>query len=167
MSDPSELAGLRDKYAHMKRLRDEGPTPAHRDALRALAASWPGSLAEIDRIPPAVLAHRLDTLERILDGRERELPTWARGWILAHRGLRGALAVKAWLRGRRVVDDHVSSAFAHALDALPVEAAAFRDRLQEIASPPNGRLVDVVFEDVARELGIDPRAVRTLLMPRA
>ncbi len=82
-------------------------------------------------------------------------------WILAHRRLRGALAIKAWLRGRR--DVPANEPLPH---DLPSEAREYASRVDEIARPPNGRLTELVFADVARELSLPVEHMRALLMPR-
>ncbi len=182
MPSRAELEELREKYLAIRALRrareqDLVVSRAHappRDELRALSRRFPGALAELDRLPPEILDARIASLDRAIDRAieighdEAEIAPWARGWLHVHRALRGALAVKAWLRGRRHVDDDVRRALVEALPTLPCpdDARAWIDRLDEIADPPRGRLVDVVFADAARALGVDPREVRELLMPR-
>lgn len=163
MSD-LELRALREKYEVMRTLREQhardvaaGIDPiAPRAQLRELSRRWPGALAEIDRIPPEVLHQRIAVLdETIASGSEP--PLWARAWILTHSRLRGALAIKFELRGGRTLDpDHV----------FPDEAAPYLDRIAEIERPPNGRIVELVYADVAKLLAIDPSTMRDLLMPR-
>jgi hypothetical protein len=175
-----ELAALRSKYREMQRLRsaqdadvaagrDHAPS---RDELRALAREFPGALAEIDRIPPTVLARRAHELDALLAHDPlppaASWPVWIRGWLGVHRGLRGALAIKAWLAGRRVIDADTERALAQAMPQLSFadEARDWLDALPDVAAPPRGRLVDLVFDRVARELAIDVPRLRALLMPR-
>jgi len=174
-----ELVALREKYEEMRRLRVESdadaslgrPHHAPRERLKALSLRFPAALAEIDRIAFELLEERLAILNALLE-RDAcsfdELPAWVRGWILVHRGLRGALAIKAWLCGVRTVDAELLARFDAALPTMRFseDAAAFRDRLAEVASPPDGRLVDVIFDDASRALGTDRVALRALLMPR-
>ncbi len=153
----SELRELLDKYLTMRALRAERAfTTPSRTVLRAVSQRWPGVLAEIDRIAPELLEERIATLTAALEC-DAEPPLWARAWILTHARLRGALAIKFRLRGGRPLGDPTT---------LPPDAAPYLDRIGEIASPPNGRLVELVYADVARELGLDPAEMRTLLMPR-
>jgi hypothetical protein len=162
MSERDEVAQLLEKYRSMRALREDRAEPS-REVLRELARRFPGALAEIDRIAPALLAERIAQLEALLDRpRIEELPDWVRAWLLTHAALRGALAVKAWLRGKRVIDEATRAAFARDFP----DDRAWGARLQEIAEPPGGRLVALVYEDVARALGIAAADVRTLLMPR-
>ena len=178
--DREELAALREKYREMQRLRSAQDvdvaagrkyTPS-RDELRALARAFPGALAEIDRIPPSLLARRQQELDALLDREplpaRAAWPTWVRGWLGVHRGLRGALSIKAWLAGRREIDAATRAALEEALPSLPFaeEARAWLDALPDVASPPAGRLVDLVFSRVARDLAIEANGLRALLMPR-
>ena len=161
------LARLREKYLRMKALRAATGEP-DRAVLQALAREFPGALAEIDRIPPEVLEARLATLDRLIK-RDGEPPAWARGWLLAHPMLRGALLAKAWLGGRRSVDATTRAELSREVPTMPwpEDVRPWLERLDEVADPPLGRLVDVVFRDVASALGLpDADAVRALLMPR-
>ena len=172
-----DLVALREKYAEMHRLRVESSEDAaagrahhpSRDRLKALSHRFPGALAEIDRISMNLLEERLAALDSLLSAPSPDdLPPWVRGWILVHRGLRGALGVKAWLAGARAVDAGMLGRFDAALPTLPFpeDARPWRERLAEVASPPNGRLVDVVFDDSAYALCTDRVTLRALLMPR-
>lgn len=163
------LEQLREKYLRMRGLRGERFRPERdRRALRALAREFPGALAELDRLPPEVLEGRIATLDALID-HGGEPPPWARGWLLAHPALRGALIVKAWLAGRRVVDETMRDELTRTLGEVrnAEDAMVWLDRLGELADPPNGKLVDVVFRDVAAALSLpDAESVRQLLMPR-
>lgn len=173
-----ELADLATKYASMLRLRraqdvDVEAGREHRpvrDDLRALSSRYPGALAEIDRLPLGVLESRLAEVEALRDRDDASvdaLPTWVRGWIGVHRGLRGALAIKEWLRGRRTLDADTRAALDAALAAMrhADEARAWADAFDVIAAPPRGRLVDVVLDRVARELALERETLRALLWP--
>lgn len=164
------LARLREKYRQMRALRAASGDP-EREALRALAREFPGALAEIDRLPPEVLEARIEALDRLCEVpvAANAQPAWVRGWLLAHPALRGALLAKAWLGGRRTADAATRAAFAAEVPTLPYpeDARPWIARLDELACPPDGRLVDLVFRDVARALDLDGvDAVRALLMPR-
>ncbi|MGZ3423241.1 MAG: hypothetical protein ACXVEF_24345 [Polyangiales bacterium] len=164
MTSRDEVAGLLEKYQTMRALRSSPGEPP-RDVLRDLAQRFPGALAEIDRIAPSLLDERIAQLQSILERpRIEHLPDWVRGWLLTHARLRGALAIKAWLAGKRVIDDATRAQFS--LEIFGEEALAWSTRLELIADPPGGRIVTLVYEEVGRTLGIPPTDVRTLLMPR-
>lgn len=146
----SDLEDLREKYLRMRDMRARATAP--RDELRAFSQRWPGGLAEIDRIAPDVLDHRIAALDRAME--TGDAPLWARAWILTHRRLRGALAIKAWLAGIVREAD------------FPAEAELYRGRVDEIKTPLNGRIMDLVLRDVALELSLDESTMRDLLMPR-
>jgi hypothetical protein len=151
----NDLIDLREKYLLMRGLRaSKAHREPEREELRAISRRWPGALAEIDRLAPDVLERRIRELDVAIAGGEP--PLWARAWILAHRRLRGALAIKMWLAKRREGD----------LASLPSEAGLYLDRIEEIARPPNGRISELVFGDVARELSLPASEMRALLMPR-
>lgn len=166
----SPLEELREKYLTMRGLRETNdravaagvPYRPTRDELRTFSQRWPGALAEIDRIAPTLLHQRIAELDAAIAGGEP--PIWARAWILAHARLRGALAIKMWLRGRRTIDDDLLRDFAST--RFPPESELYRARLGEIASPPKGRISELVLIDVAGELSLDPATMRALLMPR-
>lgn len=169
---------LGEKYDVLLRLREEQRTDhdAGRDhhpdrrELKDVSTRWPGALSEIDRLPMETLNERRDEIASML-AREvvsfDALPMWMRAWIAVHRGLRGALAVKVWLRGKRAVDDETRAGFAAALATLKnaEEAALWRDALDAIAAPPRGRLVDLVLQRAADELGSDAETLRRMLWP--
>lgn len=164
MSDLNHLRELRLKYLTMRAMRT-ATTIAPRDELRAFSQRWPGALAEIDRIPMTLIEQRIAELDRAIEGSSREPPPmWARAWILTHRRLRGALAIKLWLKGRRTLDDDETRLLAQA--QFPPESELYRARLDEVASPPEGRVMELVLRDVAAELGLESHTMLALLMPR-
>jgi len=148
-----DLIDLREKYVRLRELRaskaDRPPTKAE---LRAVADRWPGALAEIDRLADSTLLDRIAALDAAIAG--GDTPLWARAWVLAHRRLRGALAIKAKLAGLRSEGE------------LPEESGLYASRVEEIRRPPNGKLTDLVFADVARDLGLPAETMRALLLPR-
>ena len=175
----ADLLSLVIKYKRMRALRqahdaDVGSGRAHRPErreLQELSRRYPGVLAETDRIAPELLDARLAELEalRATPGIEGlVLPAWIRGWLGVHRGLRGALALKGWLAGRRVVDASMREVLGRELAALrhADDARVWLADLALIADPPRGRLVDVVFDRVAEELGMERVGLRQMLMPR-
>ena len=177
---PSALAALATKYREMKKLREaqdvdvaNGRTHAPiRDELRALSREFPGALAEIDRVSLSLIEARLAELEALCDRAPPPsgdaLPRWVRAMIGVHRGLRGALSIKAWLAGRRVVDEAMIDALREALPSLAFsdDARIWIEDLPAIADPPRGRVVDLIFDRVAAELGTDRVTLRAELMPR-
>jgi hypothetical protein len=88
---------------------------------------------------------------------------------LFHDLARGALAAKRWLGKRRVVDAAVLDAFAREASTLPSanEIEAWRADLASIASPPRGRVMDLVFARLATELGTSVAGARTLVFGAA
>jgi hypothetical protein len=175
--DRAALLDLREKYRHLIALRQEKarddaaglPHRPSREALRSVAHRWPGALAELDRCAFALLRERLSTLDALLSDRaEQDAPAWVEGWIVAHRALRGLLTLKGLLRGIRVVDPEIRARIEEQIEATPfaADARGWLARLDAVASPPGGRLLGLVDEEVGRDLGIDPRSVRDLLMPR-
>jgi hypothetical protein len=172
--EPAELVALARKYATMRALRRAAPGTVTRATLQAFAHEFPGALAETDRIGDALLQARLDESATLaahasdapgpIDA--QTLPTWAHAWILVHRALRGALAIKRRLRGARTIDDPTRATLRAAIerDADPAERA-WLDRLDEIASPRDGRLLDQILADVTHALALDAD-LRELLMPR-
>lgn len=156
----NDLIDLREKYLRMRALRAARPhAEPDRQELRELSRRWPGALAEIDCLPPEVLEDRIAALDAAIAG--GDTPLFARAWLLTHRRLRGALAIKAWLGGRRDVAPR--EPLPH---DLPIEARVYETRVDEIARPPNGKLTELVFADVARELSLPVEHMRALLMPR-
>lgn len=157
---PSELRDLRDKLARIAELRDadeRAPGPV----LAALAARWPGALRELDDLPREVVASRLAELDaRLADG--GPAPSWAAAQVAFHALARGALAAKRWLAGRREVDEATRRAFDLAF-ADDDETRAWAPRLAELARPPRGRVLALVWSVLAERLGRDESAARDLV----
>jgi hypothetical protein len=146
--DVSAFAELRAKYEEMRALRttDDGSYDP-RERMAALAARFPGALREIDELPLDEIERRIDALTRA----ERD-PTAAAQWMHAmtrfHALARGALFAK-----RRVETDDGS--------AWPEEALAWKHEAR-IACPPQGRLMNLVYERLGEELAITPDAAKAL-----
>ena len=86
------------------------------------------------------------------------------GWMIAqdafHRLARGALAAKRWLgKRKRITAQRRDDFAAHA----PREARAWKDALADVASPPRGRLMDLVHARVAEELDVSVAEARRLV----
>ncbi|HEY1695876.1 MAG TPA: hypothetical protein VGG39_27100 [Polyangiaceae bacterium] len=164
-----ELEGLRDKYGELLALRVEHPGRCEdeRDVRRrmaALAATYPGCLREIDDLALDEIRRRLAAVEAVLGGTGAAEP-WMAAVSLFHGLARGALCTKRWLAGRKTVDPALAVAFGEAVGSLafPEEARGWTDDLARIASPPRGRLSDLVFARIAATLGTSERAARRLV----
>lgn len=138
--------------------------PDPRPAMASLAEEYPGSLREIDTLPLDVIAARIDALRSV----ERH-PSRAEPWMVAqitfHRFARGALATKRWLAGRKSITPALRAAFTRATATLPqgADARLFAGDLETIATPPRGRLMDVVHARVAQTLDITAAEARALV----
>jgi hypothetical protein len=133
--------------------------------MAELARLYPGALREIDELPLDVIHTRLEELRAALADRARALP-WMNAQSRFHRLARGALAVKRWLEGRPLTAA-VEHAFIQALPAMPErrDAALWADELQAIARPPRGRVMDLVYTRLARDLKIDVAEARAAVFP--
>ncbi|MBX3209233.1 MAG: hypothetical protein KF764_29645 [Labilithrix sp.] len=176
-ADRQDLRALRDKYERMLSLRTAHERarrdvsfvePDPRPEMARLAADYPGSLREIDRLPLDVIAARIAALSAA----ERR-PLDAEPWMIAqatfHRFARAALATKRWLAGRKAITPALRSAFTRATARLPhgADARLLASELEAIASPPRGRLMDVVHARVARTLDVTPAEARRLVFDAA
>lgn len=170
----TDLRALRDKYERMLRLRQlharakqeaDFVEPDPRPAMSALARAFPGALREIDELPIDVIHARIDELAAAEVDPSR-ITAWMTVQASFHRLARGALAVKRWLGGRPLTPD-VHAAFAAALAAMPerADAALWSEDLAAIAKPPRGRVMDLVYARLARELAIDVAAARAAVHP--
>ena len=174
------LAELRGKYEEMHALRsiaDDGYDP--RPRMAALAARFPGALREIDDLPLAEIEQRIDALSRA----ERDPSTAAR-WMHAmtrfHALARGILFAKRMLgdypegsKGARSPLAEARRASARSAEGelegealeqeeWPDEARVWRDD-SRVANPPRGRLMDLVYERLARELDTTPVDAKQLV----
>ena len=139
--------------------------PDPRAAMAELAGLYPGALREIDELSIVLIRTRIDLLVAA-EADETRIAPWMTAQSRFHVLARGALAVKRWLAGRRFtaeIDEGfeaAAAALAHAQDAR-----LWRDSLAEIARPPRGRLMDLVFARLARELNVDVDAARAAVLP--
>jgi hypothetical protein len=170
----TDLRALRDKYEQMlclrqlhARAKDERDfvEPDPRPAMAALARRYPGALREVDELPLDVIEARIAEL----DAAERDpsrVASWMKAQAAFHRLARGALAVKRWLAGRTLTPA-IDEAFADALLTMPEreDATSWADDLAAIAKPPRGRVMDLVYAKLARELGVDVTAARDAVLP--
>jgi hypothetical protein len=168
-----ELRALRDKYERMLSLRTAHARaredasfvePDPRPAMARLADEYPGSLREIDTLPLEVIAARIDSLKNA----ERH-PSRAEPWMIAqsafHRVARAALVTKRWLAGRKEITPAVRAAFAKFArgSTLGEDLELFAHELERVASPPRGRLMDVVHAKVATALDLTETEARALV----
>lgn len=163
MIDRAALDALLSKYVEMKRLRvaDAEQTLADpRDAMRTLAARFPGALREIDVLPMDEIDARIAALERSLTEAEAPIATWMIALSRYHAWLRIALQI------RREAGPRTLEA-ARALEAAIPELRALDDAtLAMMLRPPAGRLNAVVLARVALEIGVDAAEIESCLAPR-
>jgi hypothetical protein len=163
------LEELRAKYAHMLAMRvahasgDEDAEEV-RARMAEVASRFPGALREIDDLELGEIRRRIEALDDVVDAR-REVEPWMEAVALFHAMARGALCAKRWLAGRKRVDAGVRQAFERGVPSLlfPEDARGWTGDLARIASPPRGRVMDVVFSRLARELGVTERVARRLV----
>jgi hypothetical protein len=162
-----DLADLLAKYEEMRemRLADAAhPGGDPRRQMAALAARFPGALRELDELPLDAIGDRIDALTRCVRGAASPEP-WMLATSLFHRLTRGALAAKRWLGARRGLG---AEGFEEAIanHRFAEDARAWSDDLARIASPPAGRLSDLVYERVGLGMGLSPEDARTLVVGR-
>lgn len=157
---------LRLRQLHLRAHEDpEFVEPDPRAAMAELARAFPGALREIDELPLAVIEARI--AELALAEQERG---GVRPWMLAqvrfHALARGALAVKRWLAGRTLTP-RLEAELVVALTAMPEreDAEAWATELGAIARPPRGRIMDLVYARLARELDTDVATARAAVTP--
>ncbi len=163
------LEELRGKYAAMLAMRLEHDTGLE-DATRArermaeLASKFPGALREIDDLEIKAIRARIAQLEEVIRG-ERAVEPWMEAIALFHSLARGALCAKRWLAGRKRVTDAIARAYERQVGdlAFPGDASVWAGDLASIAEPPRGRLMDLVFDRIALELGTSEREARHLI----
>ena len=170
------LEQLRRKYGEMLSMRLAHDSGAESEArarqrMAELASRFPGSLREIDQLELAVIRERIDRLEAALRG-EAPVERWMEAMGLFHSLARGALRAKRWLAGRKTVDavtaaeyeSNVGDPTDPAVGASAVaDGLAWTSELARIAAPPRGRIMDLVFDRLARTLGTTEREARRLV----
>jgi hypothetical protein len=160
----SEGEELLRKYREILRLRRAPADEDPKEAMAALAREFPGSLREADDLPMRELERRVEALEVIQRGTPPP-ETWMLAVSRYHRLTRGALAIKRWLRGRKLLDAGIEAELLAALSTLPFpeDTKLWRDDLAAVARPPGGRLTRLVVERLGREMEMTVSEVRTLL----
>jgi hypothetical protein len=173
-----DLAALRAKYEEMLRLRlahqAGSPSPEHADpravqrAMASLASRFPGALREIDDLPLEAIRARIADLRGAEDG--GHAAPWMEATHLFHAFTRGALCAKRWLVDRKIraaeaLDDATRAAFRREAPALcwGADALEWADDLARLASPPRGRVTDLVYEKLAARLAAPEGEVRLLI----
>lgn len=168
----ADLDALEEKYARMRALRQvqlaaqADPTCAEPDTRPeriALAARFPGVLRELDELPLAAIEMRLAAVAAVR-GAGAPVPRWMTAQIAFHRLLRGALFAKRWMSERRARGGAgarpAPSEFRR--DAIE-EAWVWAEELDAIDRPPGGRIMPLVYQRLAAELGVDEREARRRL----
>jgi hypothetical protein len=165
LADAVELTGLAAKYAELATLRREralGHEVPPKRVFRELAARFPGALWELDRLPLEEIERRGELLLAASAGGTRA--PWM-DWLDAYHALfRGALAVKARLRARKVLAAGEASelaAVASRAARLPLDAHF----VEAVARPPAGRLAAVVWGVMEARFGESSEAMRGALFP--
>lgn len=148
------LVALRSKYEEMRALRSERAesSPALRKRLATLAARFPGALREIDALPLGEIDRRIAALARAQrdpSARAQWMHTMTRFHALA----RGALFAKRALSAHPRI----------ARSRWPAEARVWEDDLAHVAKPPRGRLMELVYQRLARELETTPHHAKELV----
>jgi hypothetical protein len=161
------LQDLHVKYTEMRRLRIlaiESPTTDPRQNMADLAARFPGALREIDELPLDAIDRKLSDLALAITDASQVAP-WMKATARFHELTRGVLAVKRWLAGKKQIDDAVRAEFETIARELPYAAdvVVWQSDLEAIASPPRGKVTDLVFARIARELSIDESDARRLV----
>jgi hypothetical protein len=130
--------------------------------MTVLSRTWPGALRELDELPLDEIRSRIVALDRALADAAR-IERWMVAQDAFHRLARGALAAKRWLGKRKRITADLRAAFD---EGAPHEARAWGDSLAEVASPPRGRLMDLVYARVASELETSAADARRLVFGR-
>jgi hypothetical protein len=167
---PDALVELHAKYVEMLAMRLEDGSPGDDEAtvrarMAKLASRFPGALREVDELELDVIRDRIARLEVALtDGARVE--RWMVAVALFHSLTRGALSAKRWLGGRKTVAPGLVLAYVAeitAAGAVSASALAWVDDLDRIASPPRGRITDLVYARIAQALETSEEEVRALV----
>lgn len=159
------IAALREKYAEIRRLREEdaaGGGGDPRPAMRALARRFPGALRELDELTTEELGDREAALARA--AAEGALPPWGRAQLALHGWLRLALAVRRRVGKARTLDEaRARLARGEVHGAAPARPALVPEDdgavevddalLAAIVRPPGGRLVALALARAAADVG--------------
>jgi hypothetical protein len=135
-----ELRALLDKYDLLLGLHagEPGRTVARRDAMRAVAARFPGALREWDELPPAVLAARRARVEALLAKVDPGATPLSSALAAAEPWLRYSLELHAALR-------------------------ALLSRRRSHGTEPGRRLSESAYVEIAARHGVSVAAVKQAL----
>lgn len=163
------LAALRDKYLALITLRTDhaaGAPPPDKQALRALAARFPGALRELDQRSMQDLLARRDALVHYLAaGVPSQLPAWATLQIRYHGIMRAVLRLKA---AGVATPEQAASLLADLLGREGTPGLSFWDarRVALVRRPPAGRLNPLVIEWTAEICGVSTQYAAEQLLPQ-
>lgn len=166
--DPSRdsLTALLQKYetlAALRRDRAEGKPLPPASRFKALAASFPGALRELDTLPLEVIEERVVSIRRAVEG--APMDPWI-PWMLGYHALgRAAIRIRIGAAGQRdIADDRANElaedASSHA--GIPVDVAFVRS----VLSPPGGRIFAVVLSRLGDVFGERVEVLRRALLTR-
>lgn len=176
---PQRLLELLQKYDLLVELRlsPAGRTQVRRDAMRRIAARFPGALREWDSLPLGELQRRRAVVARAVDEARHGQPAqadraepWLRYTLDLHAHLGRILELRRFARSRRQ-QGWAADAILAAWHVQQGAAAAAGDpggpgelgdpggpltvaRLERICAPEGGRLTAVVFADLAERHGV-------------
>lgn len=189
-----ELVALAEKYAVLLILRQEREAlvacgirrldgaagAARRTTARHLAQRFPGALRELETLDALAVAGRCDTVQRELTvalaqpGRRVPRRRWVRLVLAYHRGLREGLAIRRWLRAHAPRRGAIAPTLVERFRSWYERGGhGARPRhqidarwLHRYLAPPEGRLSELVWRELATEHGLTPLAVRDLVLGR-
>jgi hypothetical protein len=156
------------KYGEMLAMRlahDSGDevVVAVKEHMAGLASRFPGALREMDDLELVEIRRRIDRLKAVLTSPAEEEPWMEAVWAF-HAEARGAFGAKRWLDGRKreCVDATLEEAFVRDAEDLPFseELLAWAGHLASVASPPAGRVTNLVFARLAVRLGTTEKEAR-------
>jgi hypothetical protein len=165
---PAELLRLARKYetlAALRRARARGEPVPPASVFKALAHAFPGCLNELDTLPLETLDARAAALAGAAAGGPAEpWMAWLSGY---HALLRAALAIKPRVARRAPpLDDARAERLSQEASELSGVAIS-PDFVRGVANPPEGRLVALVYAELARRHGSPAATVRLALFPRS
>ncbi|MEJ7734471.1 MAG: hypothetical protein WKG00_35400 [Polyangiaceae bacterium] len=186
-ADLTRLAFKYETLGALRRERSAGAPLPGAATFKALAREFPGALQELDTLPLELIDARATELHAAARAAElraaarpagaaapagggeaddpaEALAPWMR-WLFAwHALMRGALLVKAALRGARDVDDERAAdlaARAAATAGVPFPVAL----VHGVARPPDGRIARLVLAHAAECFEAAPEVIADAVFP--